>query len=115
MPAGAQRSALGPADDRRSWSHNGCSSPWFTKPATWAYDAWFNDACIRHDFGYRNYGPRSYLRLAPTETYREKIDDLFYRDMSHKNASVPSANRPALSVAALTFFKMVRWYGASAF
>jgi len=50
------------------WSSDGCSRP---MPPTWR--PLFKDACVQHDFGYRNYGHG--LMLGATEQVREWIDD----------------------------------------
>jgi hypothetical protein len=60
---------IGPWD----WSADGCSGPALRK-------AEFRTACLRHDFGYRNYG--NGLTVAPFDQFRARIDSRFLSDMN---------------------------------
>ncbi|WP_018636149.1 phospholipase A2 [Parafrankia elaeagni] len=66
--------AADPPDGDLVWTTDGCSGP--TPPAV---DALFADACLRHDFGYRNYlnGPR----VDPTQQRRLAVDNQFLADL----------------------------------
>lgn len=80
-------------------------------PAPWAEA--FHEACVIHDFGYRNYGGQG-LRLDPTEARRKIIDDRLYEEMLWICSDRPEAllNCPG---AARTMYQAVRQYGGPAF
>ncbi|MBF6326958.1 phospholipase A2 [Nocardia transvalensis] len=59
-------------DPRFDWSTDGCSGP--TEPI-------FANACLQHDFGYRNYGNHGALKLSPTAETKEWIDGQFLEQM----------------------------------
>ncbi|HEX2240992.1 MAG TPA: phospholipase A2 [Actinomycetota bacterium] len=65
--------------DPFDWSDDGCSGP------TWGdVEGTFGKACLRHDFGYRNYGKyKSGLRLMRTLTIKNMIDGIL-RDDAHQ-------------------------------
>lgn len=90
------------------WDTDGCSPP---TPAPWAEA--FHEACVIHDFGYRNYGGQG-LRLDPTEARRKIIDDRLYEEMLWICSDRPEAllNCPG---AARTMYQAVRQYGGPAF
>jgi len=58
-------------DYRFDWSDNGCSSPSITNGFKYG-DLFFQTACQRHDFGYRNHGSWG---------ERSIIDSVFHHDM----------------------------------
>ncbi len=62
--------------DLLDWSSDGCSGGFLT-PAP--IDDFFHEACLRHDFGYRNFldGPR----IDPTPARKLRIDDVFLADL----------------------------------
>lgn len=64
------------AKDPLDWSNNGCSSVTDLDP----YKAIFRRACIRHDFGYRNFG--NGLALRSYEEAKAAIDKQFLKDMN---------------------------------
>ncbi|HEX8434869.1 phospholipase A2, partial [Archangium sp.] len=69
-------------DTRFNWSgYDGCSLPREIKPIASRWDKLFTNACYRHDFGYRNYG--NGLALASDQTYKDKIDSEFLRNMRY--------------------------------
>jgi hypothetical protein len=72
------------------WTSDGCSGP--TPPAV---DTLFQDACMRHDFGYRNFltGPL----VDPSRQRRLAIDDQFLADA---RATCATVGQP-----------QVRWFG----
>ncbi|MCC3776808.1 phospholipase A2 [Streptomyces sp. UNOB3_S3] len=90
------------------WTTDGCTHP---TPRSWAKV--FHDACVIHDFGYRNYGGGG-LRLDPTEARRKSVDDRFLEEMLRICRDRPDAltNCPG---AARTMHQAVRQYGGAAF
>jgi hypothetical protein len=63
------------------WTDDGCSVPhWMPDSITETWERRFHKACLRHDFGYRNYGRRY---LDATDPRRMWIDDRFLRDMQN--------------------------------
>lgn len=63
------------------WSADGCSVYPFFGTRVWQYEARFHDACLRHDFGYRNYG--NGLRLQRDRATKDWIDAILLRDADH--------------------------------
>jgi hypothetical protein len=74
------------------WSSDGCSGSLLT-PAS--VDAFFRDACLRHDFGYRNF--RAGPRIDPSPARKQRIDTMFLADL---RATCATAGQPR-----------IRWYG----
>lgn len=94
------------------WESDGCSVPFPLSGISSAYMKAFQNPCVRHDFGYRNYGTKSKLKLSPTEAGRKVIDDKFLADMQGVAASAkPPATRDAYYVAAGAFYQAVRSFG----
>ena len=103
------------------WSSDGCSTPRFgSVRLAPAYAAKFIDACVRHDFGYRNYGRKTELRLSlvgddatsPGQAYeseRKKIDAQFLTDMNQRASTFVDRQ------AAYVFWRSVRLLGKPAF
>ncbi len=97
------------------WNTDLCTTR-FMKPVAARYANYFRNACIRHDFGYRNYGRGGKLKLDPTETGRSRLDSRFYTDMHFiANAQSNPAIRSDLNIGATAFYKAVRTFGRSAF
>ncbi len=95
------------------WRTDGCSTPDIgTLKAT--VDAIFLDACVRHDFGYRNFGGTG-LRLDPTEKRRAAVDLQFYRDMQLICRTLPAGEQGFCGVVAFAFYLAVRIFGATDF
>ncbi|WP_159030810.1 phospholipase A2 [Streptomyces sp. 769] len=90
------------------WTTDGCSPP---TPRPWAKV--FHDACVIHDFGYRNYGGEG-LRLDPTEARRKTIDDRLLEEMLRICRDQPNA-LPDCPGAARTMYQVVRQFGSTAF
>ncbi|MEU3353435.1 phospholipase A2 [Streptomyces sp. NPDC037389] len=90
------------------WDTDGCSPP---TPRSWAKV--FHDACVIHDFGYRNYGGGG-LRLDPVEPRRERIDDRFLEEMLRICRDRPDVLANCAGTAR-TMHQAVRQYGGSAF
>lgn len=93
-----------------NWTDDGCSAPWWTLSQYWSGK--FNRACVRHDFGYRNYGSKSKLKIGRSNYVhsRQKIDDQFLKDMYHI-----AAGADGVKAAAYGYYWAVRSKGAGAF
>ena len=110
------------------WSTDGCSVPrallGFPKLG-WVlnyYSGTFHESCVRHDFGYRNYGSGNSigLRLDPTEARRKTIDNRFHANMDIQCRSrfagiwrVPQLE--ACYAAGKVYYEAVRFRGHQAF
>lgn len=95
-----------------NWSSDNCSVPYPLENISTLYMDTFQSSCVRHDFGYRNYGKKSALKLNPTEEGRNSIDDRFHRDMKDVAAAAPDAAlRDSLYVGASAFYSLVRLNG----
>lgn len=85
------------------WSDDGCSLPAGLMPV---WSERFAAACVRHDWGYRNYGKGTFQ---PTDARRKQVDDVFYRDM----IAICDYRGYANCVdAALAFYAGVRNFGS---
>lgn len=95
------------------WTNNECNFP--AKNTIAGYD--FTDACVRHDFGYRNYrdlhGEKAF-RSDPNG--KARVDEIFLQDMNnvcHQQARQPTIQMPfdftACKGAAETFYKGVKY------
>lgn len=68
-----------------NWEDDGCSAPWLANKTV--LDArYYNllpDACLRHDFGYRNLGANSSesKRMKVTQAAKQLVDDRFIDDL----------------------------------
>lgn len=89
------------------WSTDGCSGPVFP-PAK----QMFHDACVQHDFGYGNYGPRGGLKLDTSEGRRARIDERFWHEMRNIcNDQYPGLLNPGCLLSAETIYRGVREWG----
>ncbi len=88
------------------WSNDGCSGP--ARGTGVTFD--FNNACIRHDFGYRNYKALGLL----TEDKRGDVDKIFYNDMKEHCSTRSILLKPGCYAAAERYYRLVRRFGASA-
>lgn len=96
------------------WSSDGCTVPFPLDSISSGYMSWFHNPCVHHDFGYRNYGAKSALKLSPTEAGRKVIDDKFHNDMKGVAAAQTDAPiRDSLYVGANAFYSAVRLRGAA--
>src|SRR5690349_4694432 len=85
-------------DNPLDWSADGCSVPDGTP-----YKSFFRDACLRHDFGYRNLGNGVFespsLALDSTETAKKAVDSQFLDDAywlcDHRSSVPPSCRSVA--------------------
>lgn len=99
-------------DRHFNWAnYDGCSLPRAIKPIASRWDKLFTRACLRHDFGYRNYG--NGLALGANETYKSAIDKEFRSNMlwtcDHSNVS--SADLDNCYAAAGLFYLGVSRFG----
>jgi hypothetical protein len=102
------------------WREDGCSAKVTMMGITISYPIYarlFRDACIRHDFGYKNYGKKFYNH---TINQRYYIDFIFFRDMVDLCAiNFPgirnSAARNYCNSQALIFYLGVRNLGGKHF
>ncbi|MGB8860157.1 MAG: phospholipase A2 [Ilumatobacteraceae bacterium] len=97
------------------WTDDGCSVPLAVKivAPVMAYASWqFKDQCKQHDFGYRNFGGS--LRLDPTESRRNSVDDHFHGRMQARCGAWEirfSGQEPLCRANALIFYTAVRNFG----
>lgn len=80
-----------------NWSDDGCSGP----PNPYSDD--FHDACLRHDFGFRNYG--NGVQVDPTEPARLRINNRLKADTT--NQCVAQGNHATCKAAVSTYFHFV--------
>ena len=71
------RSSHSGIDSKFTWSTNGCSASWNGMSAP--YSSFFYRSCVRHDFGYRNFGHG--LALGANDATKLKIDNRLLSDM----------------------------------
>jgi hypothetical protein len=74
----AVRSAFDPGSGLEvlDWTNDGCSGPTYQD-----VDSFFYDACLRHDFGWRNFGHTGKgLGLDPTQARKNEIDTALHTD-----------------------------------
>jgi hypothetical protein len=90
-------------DPRLDYSTDECTAPIVGSRGP-SFD--FTEACLRHDFGYRNYG-----RLGVLDERREEVDDRFLRDMQAHCAARPSSQMIACFTWAGDFHRAVRAFG----
>lgn len=96
------RSSAG-RDRALDWSTDHCSAPILGSRGI-GYD--FTDACVRHDFGYRNY-----KRLGIFGRTRGTVDRVFLRDMRAHCATRGLLMRPHCHQRALQYWAGVRAFG----
>lgn len=99
-------------DIRLNWTTDLCSVP-LDADQIWARV--FRGACLRHDFGYRNFGKSMALRK--TEAMRTFIDDRFLDDMNNLCSQVQWWRRGACQNAARAYYNSVHHtvWGRNAF
>ncbi|MET0864018.1 MAG: phospholipase A2 [Nakamurella sp.] len=95
------------------WSSDGCSTPNVGALSS-AYNTLFRNGCLRHDFGYRNFGQDG-LRLEPTESRRGKLDHQLLTDLRGICAKQPLSKRVRCLSVANTYYSGVRVFGGPAF
>ena len=116
-----------PIDRPLDWSTDQCSAPLIGSTGR-SFD--FTAACLRHDFGYRNYKMLDRTYNCPqrpdgeacaegTWTYgrwwnasnRARLDAQFKKDLFGHCASRPVWDRPTCRAWATTFYSAVRTFG----
>jgi len=90
-------------DPRLDWSTDFCSAPLVGSSGD-SFD--FTEACLRHDFGYRNYD-----RLGSFAEMRETVDERFYDDMRAHCDGRPAGDRFRCEAWAIAFYRAVRAFG----
>jgi hypothetical protein len=90
-------------DRRLDWSTDECSAPIVGSTGA-SFD--FTDACLRHDFGYRNY-----RRLGLFEERKPLVDDRFLSDMRAHCATRAADELDRCDAWARTFYLAVRHLG----
>jgi hypothetical protein len=93
-------------DARLDWSSDLCSAP-IVGSSGESFD--FTQACLRHDFGYRNYG-----RLGRFDERREAVDERFLEDMRDHCATRLAWELVRCMAWARTFYVGVRAFGWTA-
>lgn len=90
-------------DRRLDWSTDECSAPVLGSRGL-GYD--FADACVRHDFAYRNYE-----QLADLGPVRTSVDRIFLADMRAHCATRSVLLAPRCHQRALQYYAAVRTFG----
>ncbi len=112
-----------------NWTNDGCSVPNYVlivSPALGLvlkkYGSVFKASCIRHDFGYRNFGSNAggagpHPKFSPTKATKDRIDTTFYNNMVIQCKAKYSAwiTRKACTTAASTFYTAVKYGGSKSF
>jgi hypothetical protein len=102
------------------WSTDGCSLPGyidvFIPVFALAYSTAFNNSCVIHDFGYRNYGNGKH-HLGKTRYRKNTIDTQFRSNMKHQcsNLSWADLRKPTCNAAADAFYWAVSNHADKAF
>ena len=90
-------------DPRLDWSTDYCSAPLVGSSGA-SFD--FTQACLRHDFGYRNYD-----RLGLFAGRKNHVDDRFLADMRDHCAERPESERDRCLAWARVFYEAVHRLG----
>ena len=90
-------------DPRLDWSSDECTAPIVGSTGA-SFD--FTEACLRHDFGYRNH-----RRLGTFESQKAAVDDRFLDDMRDHCAGRPDEERERCGRWARIFYEAVRRFG----
>lgn len=90
-------------DPRLDYSTDGCSAPLVGSSGA-SFD--FYQACLRHDFGYRNYD-----RLGIFAERRSAVDERFLADMRDHCGARPASDRGRCFAWARLFYEAVRNFG----
>jgi len=100
-----EKFALKRAYPQLDWTTDGCSAPVVGNEGK-SFN--FTQACIRHDFGYRNI-----KRLGKfTEAVRETLDQQFHRDLTSSCTNQARTRKIRCFMWAETFYVAVRATGA---
>lgn len=93
-------------DTRFTWATNGCSASW--KGMSAPYSSFFYRSCVRHDFGYRNFGHG--LALGANDATKLKIDQRLLSDMYGQCSAAGRGS--ACRGVAYTYYKAIRVAGS---
>ncbi|OEU86825.1 hypothetical protein DB35_24760 [Streptomyces abyssalis] len=85
------------ADYNFDWSTDVCSS----SPDN-PFGFPFENGCIRHDFGYRNYKAQGTF-----EANKDRVDDAFYEDLKRVCAGYDGAKKESCDALAWTYYQAV--------
>lgn len=85
-----------------NWRHNSCTG--VPKPVK----DYFRKSCVRHDFGYRNFGQGKDLTLRSTNAMKKTIDNKFLADMKSQCAKKRVGTRQLCREAADEMYNFVR-------
>lgn len=102
-------------DTKFDWAnYDGCSVDQVPQPVKATLLGWrdnFRKSCLRHDFGYRNFG--NGLALGSNATYKAKIDSRFRADMRNQCVAQFSitGDRADCYIAAEEFYAGVTRFG----
>lgn len=99
-------------DPGYDWSSDGCTTPPISDLAYW--NGVFRDACLRHDFGYSNFGKGEEFAV-PTPAQRSRIDAQFRDDMYLLCAPRPFLRRAECRFVAYAYYSVVRRVGGLAY
>ena len=100
-----EKFALKRAYPQLDWTTDGCSAPVVGNEGK-SFN--FTQACVRHDFGYRNI-----KRLGKfTEAVRETLDQQFHRDLTSSCTNQARTRKIRCFMWAETFYVAVRATGA---
>lgn len=69
----------------------------------------FENSCIRHDFGYRNYKAEGIFGA-----HKSRIDSAFYEDMKRVCNGYSGATKTSCNATAWTYYQAVAIFGVSA-
>lgn len=101
-------------DTRLDYNTDGCSAQWLTVLSPWVVR--FTESCIRHDFGYRNFGGARGARIGTkNQSVRAWIDAGFLYDMKTSCTTVSWTVRWSCNQHADLFYNAVRLGGGAAF
>jgi len=100
------RSSHSGIDNSFNWATNGCSASWNGMSAP--YSSFFYRSCVRHDFGYRNFGHG--LALGANDATKLKIDNRLLSDM-YGQCSAAGKGATCKSVA-YSYYEAIRRAGS---
>ena len=106
--AASQKAFLAARADQGSWSAYGFD--WSTDKCSSSPDNPFGfpfeNSCIRHDFGYRNY-----KKAGTFEANKARLDSAFYEDLKRVCAGYSGAKKVSCNSLAWTYYQAVRVVG----
>jgi hypothetical protein len=106
--SGSQNTFLAARADQGSWA--AYNFDWSTDVCSSSPDNPFGfpfeNSCIRHDFGYRNY-----KAMGTFEANKDRIDSAFYEDLKRACTKYDGAQLSACNALARTYYEAVRVLG----